>query len=156
MQRGQNAAAHIRNRRKQNADDEDSDDDMFMEEDSTYANWYLDTRPKAEDFNTCCPARIYILWGDFLYHRIINSNWFDNFIMTAIIVASLQIGIQTVDPLPQWLMDLMGSLDTAILAIFTVECFLKFMSESIRPWLYFCGPNWKWNVFDFTIVLLCT
>ncbi|CAM9967023.1 unnamed protein product, partial [Discosporangium mesarthrocarpum] len=32
---------------------------------------------------------------------------------------------------------------------------LQILAEGLHPWHYFIGPEWKWNNFDFTIVMLC-
>ena len=45
-------------------------------------------------------------------------------------------------------------LDNIILYCFVAEAILKIMSEGVGPQLYFIGPNWDWNCFDFTIIIL--
>ena len=45
-------------------------------------------------------------------------------------------------------------LDDVILYCFIAEAILKIMSEGAGPHLYFVGPNWDWNCFDFTIIIL--
>ena len=47
------------------------------------------------------------------------------------------------------------SIDMVILIIFIYECFVKQLAEGFAPWRYFINAEWKWNVFDFTIVVLC-
>ena len=44
--------------------------------------------------------------------------------------------------------------DEIILISFTSEVVLKIFAEGMGPQLYFIGPEWKWNLFDFFIVLL--
>jgi voltage-gated sodium channel len=35
-----------------------------------------------------------------------------------------------------------------------MECASKIIAEGAGPWLYFIGVEWKWNMFDFAIVML--
>jgi len=44
-------------------------------------------------------------------------------------------------------------LDFIILTVFCLEVVVKILAESTRPWLYFMGPDYKWNWFDFLIVV---
>ena len=34
------------------------------------------------------------------------------------------------------------------------KALLKILSEGLRPYMYFIGPEWRWNNFDFAIVFL--
>lgn len=47
---------------------------------------------------------------------------------------------------------LLTHIDTVVLAVFTLEMLLKFVSLDSKPWRYFFEA---WNIFDFTIVLFC-
>ena len=49
---------------------------------------------------------------------------------------------------------LFSTLDDLIWYIFAIEVFTKFFAGGLRPFQYFYGPEWKWNNFDFTIVIL--
>ncbi len=48
-------------------------------------------------------------------------------------------------------------LDDVVLYIFTAECVLKIIACGKKPWLYiwFQGRPEFWNIFDFTVVLVC-
>lgn len=78
---------------------------------------------------------------------------FNNFVTAVIIVAGIMVGIQTYD-LDVATAAVLGYIDLAILAIFTLEVVLKIIMEGLRPYRYFTGPEWKWNCFDFMIVAL--
>ena len=49
---------------------------------------------------------------------------------------------------------LFSALDTAILVCFIVEAGCKFVSEGLYPYRYWVGPDWKWNMFDFGIIIM--
>jgi voltage-gated sodium channel len=44
-------------------------------------------------------------------------------------------------------------LDQIILYVFVSEIVFKILGEGMQPELYFIGPNWAWNNFDFLIVI---
>ena len=46
-------------------------------------------------------------------------------------------------------------IDYVILGIFAVEVFIKIIAEGMGPWRYWTGADWRWNNFDFFIVVLC-
>ena len=80
------------------------------------------------------------------------SSYFGNFILLCIVVAGALVGMQTYkayesDPTIE-------KIDLFILIMFTLEVFLKIFGEGMGPYLYWFGPEWAWNNFDFTIVLL--
>lgn len=82
--------------------------------------------------------------------RIVDSSFFQKFILYTIIAAGLLVGVQTYD-LPH-LAATLNVIDKAILWIFVIEAVLKILAEGKRPHRYFFEP---WNVFDFVIVLVC-
>ena len=47
------------------------------------------------------------------------------------------------------------TIDNIILITFCVEILVKMCAEGMAPWRYFSGPEWRWNNFDFVIVMLC-
>ena len=47
------------------------------------------------------------------------------------------------------------TIDYIILGIFAIEVFVKIFAEGMAPWNYWFGSEWKWNNFDFIIVVLC-
>lgn len=83
---------------------------------------------------------------------IVESKWFNSFIIWTIIAAGILVGIQTYgDRVAEW-HDLIHNLDMIILWIFTIEAILKIIAEGNRPLNYFKDP---WNIFDFLIVVVC-
>ena len=80
---------------------------------------------------------------------IVDSKWFNNFIIWTIVIAGIVVGIQTYgDRVANW-QGLLDSLDMIILLIFTVEAILKLIAYKVD---YFKD---SWNVFDFIIVVIC-
>lgn len=77
---------------------------------------------------------------------------FQAFIILVILVAGIQVGIQTypLDPESD-LVETLEVIDNIILVIFIAELVIKFVAEGKRPWLFF---NNNWNVFDFLIVVV--
>lgn len=80
--------------------------------------------------------------------RIVEAGWFSKFIMDVIVVNAITIGIQTM-PLDEGLNVALAIFDAVCLAIYVVEMILKLTA--------YHGAYFKdlWNVFDFTIVMLC-
>lgn len=70
-----------------------------------------------------------------------------------IVVAGLLVGIQTYP--------LMAANSTCVVLglvvqiIFTVDCALRLFSEGATPWLFWCGPDYGWNIFDVSITAIC-
>ncbi|CAM9120522.1 unnamed protein product, partial [Ectocarpus fasciculatus] len=84
--------------------------------------------------------------------HVAKSAWFGNFVMFCIVMAGLLVGLQTYPAFethPALLI-----MDEIILYVFTLEVVVKVVGEGMQPQLYFVGANWKWNMFDFTIVFL--
>ena len=85
------------------------------------------------------------------------SSGFNNFIITCILIAGINVGISTYCP------GMGGSptcrfidgLDDWILHIFLAECVVKIFAEGLALSQYFCGKEWAWNNFDFIIVAVC-
>eukprot|EP00519_Triparma_laevis_P013561 CAMPEP_0182490254 /NCGR_PEP_ID=MMETSP1321-20130603/184_1 /TAXON_ID=91990 /ORGANISM="Bolidomonas sp., Strain RCC1657" /LENGTH=961 /DNA_ID=CAMNT_0024692407 /DNA_START=112 /DNA_END=2997 /DNA_ORIENTATION=- len=88
------------------------------------------------------PARIFAL-GEF----------FGSFILCVIIVAGILVGVQTYPGMETNQPILI--IDQIILAIFCVEILTKMLAEGMAPWRYFVSREWKWNNFDFAIVMAC-
>ena len=80
------------------------------------------------------------------------SRWFNGVILFMIVAAGALVGIQTykISPATQAICD---DLDAAILWVFTLECLVKIAAEGRHPWRYATGHHWKWNVFDFVLVV---
>ncbi len=80
---------------------------------------------------------------------IVDSRWFNNFILWTILIAGIIVGIQTYgDRFANW-QGLLQNLDMLILWIFTIEAILKLIVYRLD---YFKDP---WNIFDFIIVVIC-
>ena len=80
---------------------------------------------------------------------IVDSRWFNNFILWTIMIAGIIVGIQTYgDRFANW-QGLLQNLDMLILWIFTIEAILKLIVYRLD---YFKDP---WNIFDFIIVVIC-
>ena len=83
---------------------------------------------------------------------IADSQWFTNFILGVIVLAGVVVGMQTYKEFEAENHALLSTLDTVILWIFVLEAAIKIISKGKRPLDYFKDP---WNVFDFTIVVVC-
>ena len=86
-------------------------------------------------------------------HRVSSHDAFANLIFGAIGFAAVLVATQTypgmdVDPV-------VVGLDTFVLYIFVLELVLKVLANPLRPHLYWVGPEWRWNNFDFAIVAMC-
>lgn len=84
--------------------------------------------------------------------KIRDSKKFKNFIIFVIIVAGVQVGVESYEDFAQNHLTLLQSIDILILIIFAVEVAIKIIAEGKKPWNYFKD---SWNVFDFIIVLVC-
>lgn len=78
---------------------------------------------------------------------------FNILIMVAILTAGILVGVETYDEFAG--SDALYALDLAIVSVFALEIAAKIMAEGVRPHLFFVGPSWAWNSFDFLIVLVC-
>jgi voltage-gated sodium channel len=81
--------------------------------------------------------------------RIINSPWFQRFIVAVILLAGVLVGVETAPALVAAHGPWLHVLDRVVLAIFVLEIALKLLAEGNRPWRFFRDP---FNVFDFLIV----
>jgi voltage-gated sodium channel len=84
--------------------------------------------------------------------RVVETKTFNRLIIAMIVVAGVLAGVETNAALVERHHGLLRSLDALILAIFGVEAVLKMAAHGRRPWRYFGDA---WNVFDFTVLLLC-
>ena len=80
------------------------------------------------------------------------SEKFSNSILSVIVLAGVLVGIQTY---PEYSEDpTIEMIDAIILSIFFLEVVLKLVAEGAAPYRYFTSKEWKWNTFDFSIVVL--
>lgn len=87
--------------------------------------------------------------------KIAESSWFQAFIICAILVAGVVVGIQTYErtsPKVRGISNILSALDLIVLLVFTIEVIIKLLAEGKKPWNYFKDP---WNIFDFSIVAVC-
>ena len=82
--------------------------------------------------------------------NITEESFFQNFITFVIIVAGVQVGMNTDARMSVDLEMELYWVDYVIRIIFTVECVLKIIAEELQPWTYFES---NWNVFDFVVVV---
>lgn len=87
-------------------------------------------------------------------NRIVHSKAFSRFILGAILLTAVLVGLET---LPEFDDSTAGGqmvlfAQNVILWLFLVEALMKIGAHGSRPWRYFLDP---WNVFDFTIVAIC-
>lgn len=84
--------------------------------------------------------------------RIVSSPWFQRSIIVTIILAGVLAGIETDAAIMAAHGPVLRMLDSIVLAIFIIEALLKLTAQAPRPWRYFKDG---WNVFDFTVIVLC-
>ncbi len=86
------------------------------------------------------------------FRLIVDSNFFQYFIIIVILSAGLIVGLETYPEIMASHGDLLHLLDHIVLYIFVIEILLKIGSNGSKPWRYFYDG---WNVFDFIIVAVC-
>ena len=119
------------------------------EEESAYEDLFYEEL-KIENYNPLMHA--YILWGMGL--RTVVKHWiFGVLLNTCICIAGLLVGFSFYVSFADSL--LIQILELLILVVFTGEVLLKIFSDPLRPWMFFVGPEWRWNWFDLIIVVLC-
>ncbi len=84
-----------------------------------------------------------------LSYKVAKSQFFQNFVTFAIIVAGLLVGISTYHDFYLKHQGLLDTLNLIVLIIFIIEIAVKIAAEGKKPWLYFTKA---WNIFDFVIV----
>ena len=92
------------------------------------------------------PGAIGWLWA------LTHAAWFRHAVTGLILLSALVVGLETYPAMLDRLGGLLGTLDTVIIALFTVEIVLRIASHGSRPWLFFTSG---WNWFDFIIVAVC-
>ena len=79
------------------------------------------------------------------------STGFSNFVVVNIVLASIVVGLETYSTFANSY--ILTNLNLLVTISFTVEAFLKISAEGMKPWRYFTNKEWKWNWFDFTIIV---
>jgi voltage-gated sodium channel len=84
--------------------------------------------------------------------RFVASGFFQNGILLLILLAAALVGIETYPRMDEQYGTLLHGMDKVVLWLFVLEAVLK-MAQHGRHWHhYFKDP---WNIFDFTIVVVC-
>ena len=83
---------------------------------------------------------------------IANSTAFRSVVFGAIVLGAVLVGLDTVPALHESWGQAIRIVDLAVIAIFVVEVIVKIAAWGRQPWRYFLDP---WNVFDFTVTVLC-
>jgi Ca2+-binding EF-hand superfamily protein len=87
--------------------------------------------------------------------QITEQNWFGTSVLLTIIVAGINVGAQTYeDDMSPNLLTFFTVLDMIIFIIFAYEMMVKIFAEGLRFSRYWTGPEYKWNNFDFAIVVM--
>ena len=84
--------------------------------------------------------------------RIVHSRPFRATIIAVILLAGILAGVETSAAMLAQHGTLLHALDVTVLAVFIIEIVLKLIAHGRRPLDYFRDG---WNVFDFTIVVVC-
>ncbi len=84
--------------------------------------------------------------------RFVDSYFFQNFLLAMIVLAAILIGLETSRDLVADYGAILHTLDTVVLWIFVAEAALKIARYGRHGYRYFADP---WNLFDFTIVVVC-
>ena len=101
------------------------------------------------------PLRAYVQLG-YQCEWLAQQGWFNNFIIFVIIIAGVNVGIQSNDKdfdtayEGKPLKDFTEWLDFLILYVFIIEFLIKVCAEKLQPWVYFVDD---WNKFDFVIIV---
>ena len=92
----------------------------------------------------------YVLYAR-ICRNIYESSIFTLFVVLNILLAAAIVGLETY---PQFANNnILNRLDLFVVTSFTVEVFLKMSAEKLKPWRYFTNREWKWNWFDFGIII---
>ncbi|MEM7681914.1 MAG: ion transporter [Planctomycetota bacterium] len=87
-----------------------------------------------------------------LARRLVTWRWFDRIILIVIGLAAVVVGLETNPHLMASHGDLLHLFDKIILWVFAAEAALKILAGGRRWHDYFRDP---WNLFDFSIVVVC-
>lgn len=84
--------------------------------------------------------------------RLVEAPAFNRVVLGLIVAAAVIVGLETSRPIMAAYGPLIYALDWLVVGLFALEAILKMASHGRRFDRYFHDP---WNVFDFTIVVLC-
>jgi hypothetical protein len=131
--------------RKSESESEPAEETDDLEE----AQAAVDLEHEHDDLMAAKGATFVFLTAQYNSRVVVLSDSFNYFIIIVIIIAGINVGVQTYSEDP-----LLSLLDAVILICFSVEVLLKILAEGFKPWRYWTGKDWKWNNFDFTIVFM--
>ncbi|MGB1123948.1 MAG: ion transporter [Phycisphaeraceae bacterium] len=84
--------------------------------------------------------------------RFVASGFFQNGILLLILLAAALVGIETYPRMDEQYGTLLHGMDKVVLWLFVLEAVLKMAQHGSHWHRYFKDP---WNIFDFTIVVIC-
>ena len=84
--------------------------------------------------------------------KIVDSNFFQYFILGCILLAAVLVGLETYPQIEARYENTLEILNAIVLWIFVVEAAMKMAQHGKHFYRYFYDP---WNLFDFTIVVVC-
>lgn len=83
---------------------------------------------------------------------IVESQQFNFGVVVLIFLGAFTVGLSTYPEIMSRWKAVVSTVDYIIIGLFTIEIFLRISAEFPKPWRYFQDG---WNLFDFTIVVLC-
>jgi len=84
-----------------------------------------------------------------LCRRIVDSRWFDPFILAVILVNAVTLGLETYDSIARSLGDELHTLNDLTLVVFVIELVIRFGADGFDPRRFFKSG---WNIFDFVVI----
>jgi voltage-gated sodium channel len=105
---------------------------------------------KLNYLNLSTPLREYVFLSNYV-DAVVFHPIFSNWILIATVVAGIIVGLQTYPTFDD--NEYVVLIDTIVLYSFSLEVILKLIAEGTSPHHYFVGSEWRWNWFDFLIVL---
>lgn len=84
--------------------------------------------------------------------EIAEAGWFHAVVVGVILVAAINVGLETYPAVMDRAGPILLWLDKLIVGIFVVELIIRLGAHWPRPWRFFLSG---WNVFDFVIVAVC-
>ena len=83
---------------------------------------------------------------------VVASRAFRTAVIGAIVAGSIVVGLETIPSVREAVGELLSVIDNIVVVMFVIEAALKIVAAGRRPMRYFGDP---WNVFDFTITVVC-
>lgn len=92
--------------------------------------------------------------GSLVHHlrQIADAGWFHAIVVGVILIAAINVGLETYPQIMERVGPLLLGLDKLIIGIFMAELVIRIGAHWPRPWRFFLSG---WNVFDFLIVAVC-